>query len=480
MEYYHYFCCLFSSEGVQRGKDEEGLNGFLAEDLKKEIRRGETLFCDFCKKNGATIPCHRLHHPILFLQYNCMYFGYRKTCKKNYHFSCGALCSQPGEHLFIFRNNMDSFCFNHGPKQNKIPNISPDPICMVCLDTCGRVSGPGPGKLVSPCCGRTFHRDCVQKTSLQAGKAALKCPACNDKEKFNEEMERCGVYIPHADAQWEMPENSNFYQFDDMLNMYRRCDSILCSSPHGREFSRPGTMYEVIKCETCGQSGVHVKCGKLELKNPKYTCDTCQPRDNDETEDSDEEDRIVREKLDEHERRKEALFMEKNRLLYLVHEEKKRLRKCKEEEERRINEIKSILSDPDPDPSPSSSSQSPTPREGKMITKKVPPQVFIVSNNVEQRPQERFAIHMPRRAPSSISVPDPDNCDIPETQDDDDESGLKIPRIENVCGGSEAAKMNDISRSLEGSIQDISDDSDIEIVDTSSCKKVDIINLKSN
>merc|ERR1712126_575656 len=114
-----------------------------------------------------------------------------------------------------------------GPKQNKIPNISPDPICMVCLDTCGRVSGPGPGKLVSPCCGRTFHRDCVQKTSLQAGKAALKCPACNDKEKFNE-------------------ENSNFYQFDDMLNMYRRCDSILCSSPHGREFSRPGTMYEVI------------------------------------------------------------------------------------------------------------------------------------------------------------------------------------------------------------------------------------------
>ena len=59
VEYYHYFCCLFSSQGVQRGKDEEGLNGFLAEDVKKEVRRGATLFCDFCGKNGATIPCRR-------------------------------------------------------------------------------------------------------------------------------------------------------------------------------------------------------------------------------------------------------------------------------------------------------------------------------------------------------------------------------------------------------------------------------------
>ena len=90
---------------------------------------------------------------------------------------------------------------------------------------------------------------------------------------------------------------------------------------------------------------------------------------------------------------------------------------------------------------------------------------------------------MPRRAPSTVSVPDNENCDIPETPADDDESGLKIPRIENVCGGSEAAKINDISGSLEGSIHEISDDSDsdIEIVDTSSCKKVEIKNiLKSN
>ena len=49
-EYYHYFCCLFSTDGVQAGKDEEGLNGFLLKDLKLELKRGASLKCDFCNK----------------------------------------------------------------------------------------------------------------------------------------------------------------------------------------------------------------------------------------------------------------------------------------------------------------------------------------------------------------------------------------------------------------------------------------------
>ena len=32
-------------------------------------------------------------------------------------------------------------------------------LCLkVCLDSSSLTPGPGPGKLVSPCCGRTFHR----------------------------------------------------------------------------------------------------------------------------------------------------------------------------------------------------------------------------------------------------------------------------------------------------------------------------------
>ena len=99
------------------------------------------------------------------------------------------------------------------------------------------------------------------------------------KDRFNEEMERCGVYIPHADAQWEMPENSNFYR--------------------GRESSRPGSQYEVIKYGTCGQSGVHIARGNLEFRNPLYVCETCQPGDSTETSDSDDscDDELVKEAL---------------------------------------------------------------------------------------------------------------------------------------------------------------------------------------
>ena len=59
VEFYHYFCCLFSTDGVQAGKDEEGLNGFLLQDLKQELKRGASLKCDFCKKTGATIKCRK-------------------------------------------------------------------------------------------------------------------------------------------------------------------------------------------------------------------------------------------------------------------------------------------------------------------------------------------------------------------------------------------------------------------------------------
>ena len=72
-----------SSQGVQRGKDEEGLNGFLPEDIRNEVKRGAGIKCDMCKKPGATIPCRV------------------KKCKKNYHFTCGAMANP--EYLFIFR-----------------------------------------------------------------------------------------------------------------------------------------------------------------------------------------------------------------------------------------------------------------------------------------------------------------------------------------------------------------------------------------
>lgn len=75
----------------QRGKDDQGILGFLKTDIQKEIRRGKRLVinyiqrkktynylkyfnlkvCSYCKKSGATLGCCNV------------------KCKKIFHYPCG-------------------------------------------------------------------------------------------------------------------------------------------------------------------------------------------------------------------------------------------------------------------------------------------------------------------------------------------------------------------------------------------------------
>ncbi|KFO29267.1 G2/M phase-specific E3 ubiquitin-protein ligase, partial [Fukomys damarensis] len=67
----HYYCLLMSSGIWQRGKEEEGVYGFLIEDIRKEVNRASKLKCSVCRKNGASIGC------------------VAPRCKRSYHFPCG-------------------------------------------------------------------------------------------------------------------------------------------------------------------------------------------------------------------------------------------------------------------------------------------------------------------------------------------------------------------------------------------------------
>ncbi|XP_026966787.1 G2/M phase-specific E3 ubiquitin-protein ligase isoform X5 [Sagmatias obliquidens] len=67
----HYYCLLMSSGIWQRGKEEEGVYGFLIEDIRKEVTRASKLKCCICKKTGASIGC------------------VTPRCKRSYHFPCG-------------------------------------------------------------------------------------------------------------------------------------------------------------------------------------------------------------------------------------------------------------------------------------------------------------------------------------------------------------------------------------------------------
>ena len=67
----HYYCLLFACGLEQNGEDEEGIFGFLKQDIMKECRRARRLKCVFCKKTGAAAAC-------------CV-----GPCRVMFHYDCG-------------------------------------------------------------------------------------------------------------------------------------------------------------------------------------------------------------------------------------------------------------------------------------------------------------------------------------------------------------------------------------------------------
>lgn len=68
----HYFCLLFASKLIENGQSkEDGILGFLENDIRKEVKRAKKLKCVFCKKKGAASGC-------------CI-----AKCTVAYHYPCG-------------------------------------------------------------------------------------------------------------------------------------------------------------------------------------------------------------------------------------------------------------------------------------------------------------------------------------------------------------------------------------------------------
>ena len=93
---------------------------------------------------------------------------------------------------------------------------------------------------------------------------------CSDKDTFSKVAASLGVYIPVQDATWEQEEG--FYGFQEQGQLYSTCDASKCLCPKGRKHTLNGTYFELIRCEQCGSSAVHIKCGNLLKKAPFYVC----------------------------------------------------------------------------------------------------------------------------------------------------------------------------------------------------------------
>ncbi|XP_061173871.1 uncharacterized protein LOC133182982 [Saccostrea echinata] len=247
----HYFCMLFASGLSQRGEnDEDGISGFLPADVLKELKRGLRLRCTFCKSKGATIGC---------------VVG---KCRTVFHYSCGI----ESKTLHQFFDTFSSFCSEHRPLQTACPEEQAEvSTCAICMTTV--INRPQNDTLKSPCCrGSWFHRTCIQKHATTAGLYFFKCPLCNNKDHFQEEMLRMGVHIPDQDAAWETEPNA----FTDLLERYLHCDAYRCHCDKGRDYNKDGGKWEILVCDWCGSTGSHVGCHNIIKVGPDdYMCPDC-------------------------------------------------------------------------------------------------------------------------------------------------------------------------------------------------------------
>ncbi|XP_076099447.1 uncharacterized protein LOC143068936 isoform X2 [Mytilus galloprovincialis] len=255
----HYFCMLFASGLCQRGKSEEhGIYGFLPEDIIKEIRRGSRLKCYCCKKKGSTIGC---------------VVG---SCSKKFHLGCG----RKGGTLHQFFGSFRSFCQDHRPRQ-MVPISdrlafygTANALCAICMNSVeARASNE---TLRAPCCRNSwFHRSCIQKHASTAGLYFFKCPLCNNKEMFQNEMLEFGIHIPDQDAAWETEPNA----YNELMERYMHCDALLCRCPNGRKYNRDGGKWEITTCDWCGSKGTHVACHSLIKIGRNLVCQECKEID---------------------------------------------------------------------------------------------------------------------------------------------------------------------------------------------------------
>ncbi|XP_075701051.1 G2/M phase-specific E3 ubiquitin-protein ligase [Rhinoderma darwinii] len=246
-----HYCCLLLSSGIwQRGNDDEGVYGFLVDDIKKELNRARKLRCCVCKGFGASIGC-------VF-----------PRCKRGYHFPCGT----ENQCIFQFMDTFRSYCWEHRPVQippsTQSNESSP---CTICLENVDRV--PSYNVLRAPCCKTSwYHRDCLQYQALSAGLFFFRCTVCNNRDLFQKEMLRMGIHIPERDASWELEENA----FQELLERHQHCDVEKCLCQNGRDYNIPESEWEIIRCQSCGSSGTHIACSSVEQVNQTWECAECR------------------------------------------------------------------------------------------------------------------------------------------------------------------------------------------------------------
>lgn len=122
---------------------------------------------------------------------------------------------------------------DHRPSQaGRLPFEGDDdksPSCGVCLEDITEQDMKecqSDGKFLSdsylwaPCCNGWYHRDCVESLAKSTG-YFFRCALCNNKEDFENEMKKFGVYVPERVSKIDAALIS-FFQLPDYFGLPHR------------------------------------------------------------------------------------------------------------------------------------------------------------------------------------------------------------------------------------------------------------------
>ncbi|XP_066901225.1 uncharacterized protein [Halyomorpha halys] len=249
----HYFCLLLASKIQQKGTDKQGLLGFFSRDIKKEIKRGSTIVCNYCRKYGATVMCGK------------------DNCHLNFHVPC----AQRKGSLHQYFNEFKSFCDKHKPRQ-KIPATLKKRTDLECVLCCSHIKFNVKSYEDDPiwptCCKpqALLHKRCLQHFATCSG-YYFKCPFCSNKDDFHKGMKTYGIYIPEQEASWETEPDA----YRELLERDVTCDAVRCRCPRGRVYSVRNSKWYLEVCILCGASGRHRGCLLEDILTDTYECDVC-------------------------------------------------------------------------------------------------------------------------------------------------------------------------------------------------------------
>lgn len=167
---------MLSADLPQRGKDDEGIEGFLIKDIKDYSKIRSKKVCTFCRRKYASVKCSQ------------------KNCDRWWH----VVCSVDNKCLSIFDEEFNSYCNKHAKIKEKYPKHQNSSKCQICAEPLGDYN---PITSVPSCCNQGYyHRDCMQRHANSAGYLA-KCPSCGrDADGFRKFLRTRGIFCPDKDA----------------------------------------------------------------------------------------------------------------------------------------------------------------------------------------------------------------------------------------------------------------------------------------